>query len=227
MPNKDLYHGHRARLKQRFKIAGPVALADYELLEMLLFFSIPRSDTKVIAKEMIKKFKNLHAVMESSERLLLEIKGVGELTVLLLKLHQALMQRQLKNIMAKKPVLHNKTAVLEYLNSHMMHKKREEFRVLFLDHRNCLIHEELHQTGTVNKIAVYPREIAKRALDVGASGLIIAHNHPSGDIMPSIEDIEVTKKIYQACYAINVILYDHLIVGHGDEYTSMKTQGLF
>ena len=219
------YHGHRQRLKQRFQSAGAESCADYELLELFLFLLLPRADVKPIAKDLLNRFGNFEALLEADEKLIQEIKGVGPTISHALKVHQALLQRQLKQAIIRRPVLANWQQVLDYCQAHMSYNMREQLRLLFLDKKNQLIAAEVQQIGTVDHTPAYPREIVKRALDLGASGIIMVHNHPTGDATPSRADIDLTRHVHQAALSLGVHLYDHLIIGKGT-HVSLRSLGL-
>lgn len=218
------YHGHRQRLKERFKSAGLDACADYELLELFLFYALPRGDVKPLAKALLHRFGSLEALMEADEKIMQEIEGVGPSISHLLKIHQALQQRQLRNAILKRPVLNSWQQVIDYCHAHMSYNMREQLRLLFLDKKNQLIAAEVQQIGTVDHTPAYPREIVKRALDLGASGIIMVHNHPTGDATPSRNDINLTREVYQVAQNLGLQLYDHLIIGKGC-HTSLRSLG--
>ncbi len=222
---KPHYHGHRDRLRARFMEKGADALADYELLELYLFRSIPRRDVKPIAKDLIAKFGNFAEVISAPLSLLGEVKGVSEKTALELKILQAGAIKIGQSSVLNRPVLSSWSALLDYCRSVMQFENEEQFRVLFLDRKNRLIADEVLGKGTVDRAPVYPREIIKRCLELGATAVILAHNHPSGDPTPSGSDIEMTQKIVQAAKAINISVHDHLIVGRND-IVSFKAVGL-
>lgn len=212
--------GHRERLRERFEKAGEKSLADYELLEMFLFFTIKRSDTKPIAKALLKRFGNIENIMEADKKLLMEIDGVGPSVVNSLKLHQAFVHRQLRHKIIKKPILSSWNQVLDYCAITMGYAIREQLRLIFLNTKNQLIHEEVHQIGTIDQIPIYPREIVKRALDLGAASIILVHNHPSGDPTPSSWDYEITRTIQEAAKFLGIKILDHIIIGKG-KYVSI------
>lgn len=176
------YHGHRDRLRTRFKDHGDTALADYEILELLLFRLIPRRDTKPIAKALLERFGTLAGVFGASPALLQEVKGIGEAVAFDLKLISTVAHRTLKSELKGKQVLASWSSVIDYCHAAMAHETREQFRILFLDKRNALIADEVQQTGTVDHTPVYPREVVKRALELSATALILVHNHPTGPI---------------------------------------------
>jgi len=222
---KNYNNGHRERLRQRFKRAGQQALDDYEVLELLLFFAIPRGDVKKIAKDLLSRFGSLCALVEADENLMQEIKGVGPSISHLLKVQQAVVQRQLRNAIIKKPVFKKMKEILEYCQMTMSHNIREQLRLFFLDSKKRLIFEEVQQTGTVDRTSIYPREIIKRALDLGASGVILVHNHPSGDPWPSNIDIQITLQVIEAGRTMDVEVHDHLIIGK-NSFSSLKQMGV-
>ncbi len=217
--------GHRERLRRRFLNAGADALADYELLELLLFLAVPRRDVKPLAKQLIERFGNFAGVIGADPVLLREFTGVGDTVITALKVVDAAMQRALRDQISDRPIVNSWNALLSYCKAAMQYSTTEQFRVLFLDTKNKLIADEIQQTGTVNETPVYPREVVRRALDLGASAVIVVHNHPSGDPTPSEADIAMTKKLVEAGHALGITLHDHLIVGR-EGHTSFKSMGL-
>lgn len=222
---KPHYHGHRDRLRARFLEGGESALADYELLELYMFRSLPRRDVKPIAKDLIAKFGSFAEVITAPLHLLIEVKGVSEKTALDLKILQAGAIKLGQQSIMHRPVLSSWSALLDYCRSVMQFENKEQFRVLFLDRKNRLIADEILGHGTIDRAPVYPREVIKRSLEVGAAAIILAHNHPSGDPTPSRSDIEMTNQIIAAAKAININVHDHLIIGRNDT-VSFKTLGL-
>ncbi len=217
----DHRHGHRERLKARFRDAGADALPDYELLELLLFRSIPRRDVKALAKDLIRRFGSFAEVLGAPEERLREIPGIGEAVATDLKLVRAAGLRMMKGEVRKKTVLGSWSQVIDYCRSAMAFETREQFRILFLDKRNGLIADEVQQTGTVDHTPVYPREIVKRALELSASAIILVHNHPSGDPTPSTADIQMTRQIVDIARPLGIQVHDHIIVGR-DGHASFK-----
>ncbi|CAN7573178.1 DNA repair protein RadC [Rhizobium sp. LjRoot98] len=215
------YHGHRDRLRIRYRDHGDTALADYEILELLLFRLIPRRDTKPIAKALLERFGTLAGVFGASPALLQEVKGIGEAVALDLKLISTVAHRTLKSELKGKQVLASWSSVVDYCHAAIPHETREQFRILFLDKRNALIADEVQQTGTVDHTPVYPREVVKRALELSATALILAHNHPSGDPTPSRADIEMTKMIVDTAKPLGITVHDHIIIGK-DGHASLK-----
>jgi DNA repair protein RadC len=195
MTGDDLphYHGHRDRLRARFAETGGDALPDYELLELVLFRSIPRRDVKPIAKELLRRFGTFAEVLAAPPARLVEVEGIGEAIVLDLKIVEAAARRLARGAVAKRPVLASWAAVIDYCRTAMAFMDKEQFRLLFLDKRNALIADEVQQSGTVDHTPVYPREVVKRALELSASALILVHNHPSGDPTPSPADVKMTR----------------------------------
>lgn len=222
--DKPHYTGHRDRLRERF-LASPDALPDYELLELLLFMAIPRRDVKPIAKVLIARFGNLAGVMNASLGDLQGVEGISENTAIAIKTIQSAGLRMLKQDIIKKPVLGSWQRLLDYLHASMAHEKKEHFRLLFLNKKNELIADEVQQSGTVDHTPAYPREIMKRALELGATALILVHNHPSGDSTPSQADIDMTRQILAAATPFGIMVHDHLIVSRSGT-TSFKSLGL-
>ena len=219
------YIGHRDRLRARFSESGPGALADYELLELYLFRSIPRRDVKPIAKDLIARFGSFADVVSAPPALLCEVKGISEKTALDMKILQAGALKLGKETVLNRPVLSSWTALLDYCRSAMQFETKEQFRVLFLDRKNKLIADEVLGQGTVDRAPVYPREVLKRALELGSTAIILAHNHPSGDPTPSQSDIAMTNQIITAAKAVDISIHDHLIIGRKN-IASFKSLGL-
>ncbi|HXJ03073.1 MAG TPA: DNA repair protein RadC [Micropepsaceae bacterium] len=219
------YHGHRQRLRERFAAGGPDALPDYELLELLLFLSIPQRDTKPLAKALIARFGSFADVIAAAPERLAEMDGVKDATVAALKTVEAAALRLAKARVIGRPVLASWQALLDYCSASMARSTNEEFRVLYLDRKNALIADEVHQRGTVDHTPVYPREVVKRALELGASAIILVHNHPSGDPTPSRSDILMTREIADAAKALKIEVHDHLVIGRG-KHASFKSLGL-
>jgi DNA repair protein RadC len=219
------YHGHRERLRARFQDAGAAALPDYELLELLLFRSIPQRDVKPLAKDLIQRFGSFAEVLSAPSARLTEVKGVGAGVALDLKIVEAALTRMAKGAVANRTVLSSWSAVLDYCRMAMAFAEREQLRILFLDKKNALIADELQQTGTVDHTPVYPREVMRRALELSATALILVHNHPSGDPAPSQADIQITKAIVDIAAPLGIAVHDHVIVGK-DGYASLKEMRL-
>lgn len=218
---KPHYLGHRDRLRERFSLAGHTALPDYELLELLLFRLIPRADTKPVAKALLARFGTLAEVLGAPETLLREVKGVGPAVALDLKVIAAAAQRMLRSQITERETLSSWQHVLDYCRAAMAFEEREQFRILFLDKKNVLIADEVQQTGTVDHTPVYPREVVRRALELSATAIVLAHNHPSGDPTPSRADIEMTKKIVEIGKRLSIAVHDHIIIGKKG-HVSMK-----
>jgi len=215
------YHGHRTRLRERFRGAGADALSDYELLEMVLFRALPRGDVKPLAKSLIKKFGSFAEVVHAPATLLREVDGVGEATITELQLIAATASRVAKGQLQQRTQLSSWNDVIDYCRASMAFADKERFRILFLDKRNQLISDEVQQVGTVDHTPVYPREVIKRALELSATAIILVHNHPSGDPTPSQADIHMTRAIIDIATPLGISVHDHIIVGkHG--HASMK-----
>jgi len=215
------YHGHRARLRQRFLDAGSEAVSDYELLELILFRAIPQRDVKPLAKDLLAKFGSFAEVIAAPPARLAEVKGLGDAAITELKVVQAAASRLARGAVSKRHVLSSWSNVLDYCRTAQAFAEREEFRILFLDKRNALIADEVQGTGTVDHTPVYPREVVKRALELSATAIILVHNHPSGDPTPSRADIDMTKAIVDIAKPLGISVHDHIIVGkHG--HASLK-----
>ncbi|MEA2979964.1 MAG: repair protein RadC [Alphaproteobacteria bacterium] len=215
------YIGHRERLRERFLDAGPDAVTEYELLELVLFRAIPRRDVKPLAKALIAKFGSFGEVVSAPRQRLREIDGLGEAAIAEIKIVQAAANRLARGEAKKRTVLSSWSAVLDYCRTTMAFADKEQFRVLFLDKRNQVIADELQQTGTVDHTPVYPREVVKRALELSATAIILVHNHPSGDPTPSRADIQMTQSIVEIAKPLGISVHDHIIVGK-EGHTSFK-----
>ena len=207
------YRGHHTLLRERFAEVGEQAMRDYELLELMLFRSIPQRDVKPLAKAMIARFGSFAEVIGAPRERLIEIDGVGEATALDLKLVEAAARRLARGAIGQRAVLASWKDVIEYCRTAMAFSEREQFRILFLDKRNFLIADEVQSNGTVDHTPVYPREVVKRALELSASALILVHNHPSGDPTPSNADIRMTNDLQNIAKPLGIALHDHIIVG--------------
>ena len=217
--------GHRGRMRDKLLGVGSDALADYELLEMLLFLAIQRRDTKPLAKAVINRFGSFAAVLSAPQRDLWATPGLGEHAVAAIKLVHAAALRLARAEVMERPILGNWDMLMDYLNAVMARERIEQFRVLFLDNRNRLLADEAQARGTVNHTPVYPREVVRRALELHATALILVHNHPSGDPTPSKEDVGMTRQVQQAAEVLSIVLHDHVIVGNG-RWLSFRREGL-
>ena len=222
---KPHWLGHRDRLRTKLLTRGAVALDDYELLETLLFAFLPRRDVKPIAKRLLKRFGSLSATLAASPDEISTVEGMGDISAAYLKASSELSHRAAREEISARPIISSWTALITYVRTQLQHETREQFRVLFLDTKNQLIADEIMSKGTVDQAPVYPREIARRALELSASSLILVHNHPSGDTKPSRADIEVTRELIDALIPFEIEVHDHLIAGKGG-VTSFKTSGL-
>lgn len=205
--------GHRQRLRKRFMDGGGDAVADYELLELILFLAVPRQDTKPIAKALIERFGGFAEAVSAAPTAMKEVPGVGDAVVVALKTVAAGAERLAKEEASAAPVLSSFQSVVDYCRVAMARRQVEQFRVLFLDKQNVLIRDEVQHEGTIDQTPAYPREVARRALEVGATAVVLAHNHPSGDPTPSKADVDLTKAIAKAGEAVGVQVLDHVIVG--------------
>ena len=218
--------GHRDRLRERFLKAGADAFSDHELLELMLFGVILRRDVKPIAKSLLARFGSLNNLIGAPIAEIMQVNGIGESAAIHIKSLHAILLRAGQQELEHKPIMNSWSALLSYLKLSLANETREQFRVLFLNNKLKLISDEMMGDGTIDHAPVYPREIARRALELAASSVILVHNHPSGDPKPSGNDISMTRKIIQSLQSIEVEVHDHIIVG-SQGTVSMKAIGLF
>jgi DNA repair protein RadC len=224
-PSKPHYYGHRQRLRNRFLQGGAGAMQDYELLELLLTFAIPYSDVKPLAKRLIDHFGSFTRVLDATPHALMEVTGLGEYSAILIALVKACSEFALKSEALKRQQLKSLTTLVDYCRASMGGLADEQFRVIFLNSQNEIIAEEIVQEGTVNQTVVYPRKVLELALKHKATGLILVHNHPSGNLSPSTADQELTRALVKASRSLNLTVHDHLIIGrHG--YFSLAEQNM-
>ncbi len=223
VPGGD-HSGHRQRLRDRFKRGGGDALPDYELLELLLFYAIPRQDTKPLAKRLVDRFGGIGGVLAAPLPALSEA-GCTENVTAFLKAIEAAGVRLAREQVVDRPLLGSWDKVIAYCRASMAHGPVEQFRLLFLDSKNKLIADEVQQQGTVNHTPVYPREVVKRALELSATAIIMVHNHPSGDATPSKADISMTREVAEAAGKLGITVHDHLIIARSS-HTSFRGMGL-
>ena len=216
--------GHRARLRQRLLDAGPSGFHDYELIEYLLTLTIPRVDTKPLAKRLIDSFGGIGPLLDASPDTLRR-EGITDPTIAALKIAEATALRLLETRVEGRPVLSSWDALGDYLHAAMAHSRVEEVRILFLNAKNMLIANEALWQGSVDEASVHVREVIARAIALGATALIIVHNHPSGDPSPSSQDIRLTKDLVDAGRHMKITVHDHVIVG-AQGRTSMRAMGL-
>ncbi len=217
--------GHRQRMRAKLMAAGPDALHDYEMLEMVLFLALPRQDTKPIAKALIGRFGSYAAVIAAPAHELAAVPGMGEVAISALKIVQAAALRLVRAELRNRDTIASWDQLMAYLNAVLARESTEQFRVLYLNNRNQLIDDAVLGLGTVNHTPVYPREVVKRALDLHATAIILVHNHPSGDPTPSKADVEMTREVKQAATALGIVLHDHVVVGNGS-WVSLRKEGL-
>ncbi len=217
--------GHRARLRERLLTGGAEALADYEVLEYLLYAAIPRGDTKPQAKALLAQFGSLAGVLNADPKAMQRVKGVGENSAAALLAVATAARRMTRGEIVKKPVLSSWQALIDYLTTDMAHLTVERVRILYLDTKNRLIEDHHLGDGSIDEAAIHPREVIRRAMDVGASAMILVHNHPSGSPEPSRADIQITQRIAEAGRLLGVEVHDHVIIGR-EGHTSLRAQGL-
>lgn len=215
----------RARMRRRFMAAGPAALPDDELLELLLHRALPRGDVAPVARRLLRRFGDLGAVMAAAPERLAEVAGIGPAAVEQIKILEALAHRMARARVIGRPLLSSWTALVDYLRTALAHQATERFRVLYLDRRNVLVADEELGRGTVDHVPVYPREVVKRALALDACALILVHNHPSGDPTPSPADVAMTLAVRAAAEALGITLHDHVVVGRAG-HVSFRAEGL-
>ncbi|MGB7374865.1 RadC family protein [Pontixanthobacter sp.] len=224
-PQKHGGTGHRARLRDRLLHGGAEALADYEVLEYLLFAAIKQGDTKPAAKALIDRFGSLAGVLNADPKALQSVKGIGETSAASLKITALAARRMARNEVSQKPVLGSWQALLDYLTIDMAHLTVERVRVLYLDTQNRLIHDHHVGDGSIDEAAIHPREVIRKGLDIGATALILVHNHPSGNPQPSRADIQITHRIAEAGRLLGIVVHDHVIIGR-DGHVSLRAKGL-
>ncbi len=225
MKSRPHYHGHRERLRQRFLQHSAEALQEYELLEMLLQYSIPRRDTKPLAKSLIKRFGSLAGVFDTTYEDLLQVEGIGPRTAIQIRLVKAIMEQYMRSPLKRGRRLSSARTVVDYLKTKMAGLFDEQFRVFYLDSQNRLLKESLIQEGTPTETVVYPRRVIEEALRLKATGIILIHNHPSGSLEPSRNDIQLTERLCGIAKELGIRVLDHLIITR-EGYTSFFERGL-
>ncbi len=216
--------GHRQRLRERFLAGGLEGFHDYEVIELLLTLATPRKDCKRAAKAVLKRFKTLQGVLEASSRELCKIAGIGPKNLFGIKLIKAVADRYLEKKLIDKDAINDSKALFDYLYHHIGDKRREFFKVIFLNSKNQVIAADTISEGTLTASSVYPREVIQAALSHDAAALIFAHNHPSGDPKPSSEDVAVTRQLVFAGKVMGMVVHEHIIIGD-DHYFSFADQG--
>lgn len=217
--------GHRARLRKRLLEGGIDALGDHEVIEFLLMGAIPRKDVKPIARSLLGRFGSLAGVLNADARALSNHPGMGETSAAALKIVATAARRLARQAVREQPVLGSWQALIDYLTIDMAHLTVERVRVLYLDTRNRLIEDHHVGDGSIDEAAIHPREVIRKALDIGATALILVHNHPSGSPQPSRADIQITGRIAEAGRLLGVAVHDHVIVGR-EGHVSLKAKGL-
>lgn len=218
MSDEKHYHGHRARLRERFQKAGTEGLADYEILELLLMQALPRRDVKPLAKQLIDHFGTLNKTLEASLKDIAAQPGMGETSATAIKLAHGIALTYRRGKTDKKHI-EDRLDLLDYLYAKVSGLTHEEFHVVYLDSKNHIVGDDCLFKGTLNSSAVYPREVVKAALATGAASIVLVHNHPSGDPSPSPDDLALTADICGAAEPLDIQVYDHIIVGDGAHYS--------
>lgn len=217
--------GHRDRLRKRLMAGGPDALLDHEIVELLLTLTMPRIDTKPLARALLQEFGGVAGLMTADAEAIVRIKGMGERSAAAFKIVQAAALRLLRDKVMDRPVLASWQALLDYLRADMAHRMTERVRVLHLNTRNMLIRDEAMAEGSIDQAAIHPREVIRRAIELGSAAIILVHNHPSGDPQPSRADIQLTRDIADAGRKLGIALHDHVIIG-ANGHSSMRAMGL-
>jgi len=218
-PEKPHYHGHRQRLRQRFLQGGAAALQDYELLELLLTYALPRADVKPLAKELLQHFGSFTHILDAPSEALMGVGGLKESSAALIRLVKACAEHYLKEEVLDRQQISSLSALVDYCRTSMGGLADEQFRVIFLNSQNKVLAEEIVQEGTVNQTVVYPRKVLELALKHKATGLILVHNHPSGHLQPSAADLELTRSLVKASRALNLTVHDHLIISRQGHFS--------
>jgi DNA repair protein RadC len=216
--------GHRARLRKRLVEGGPDALLDHELIEYLLALTIPRRDTKPMARALLAEFGGLGPLLSADPGSLMRA-GLSEGVVAALKIAEASALRLLRSEVQEREILSNWQALSDYLRADMAHRAIERVRVLHLNTKNMLIRDELVSEGSIDQAAVHVREVIRRALELGSAALILVHNHPSGDPQPSRQDIDLTRELVAAAKPLGIAIHDHIVVGTKGQ-ASLRASGL-
>ena len=217
--------GHRARLRARLLGGGQEALGDHEVIEYLLMTAIPRKDTKPLAKSLLTRFGSLAGVLNADPHALAQHPGMGETSAAALKIVALAARRLARTAVQEAPVLGSWQALIDYLTIDMAHLSHERVRVLYLNTKNRLVLDDLVSDGSLDEAAIHPREVVKKALDLGAAALILVHNHPSGSPEPSRSDIAITAKIAEAGRLLGITVHDHVIIGR-EGHVSLRAKGL-
>ncbi len=217
--------GHRARLRKRLLDGGAEALADHEVIEYLLMSAIPRRDVKPLARDLIRRFGSLAGVLNADPGALAKHPGMGETSAAALRIVALAARRLARAEVRERPVLGSWQALIDYLTIDMAHLTVERVRVLYLNAQNMLIHDEHVGDGSIDEAAIHPREVIRRALDLGSTALILVHNHPSGSPQPSRADIQITNRIAEAGRLLGITVHDHVIIGR-EGHVSLKAKGL-
>ncbi|MCJ2177049.1 RadC family protein [Novosphingobium album (ex Hu et al. 2023)] len=217
--------GHRKRLRKRLLEGGLDALADHEVIELLLAQAVARRDMKPLARSLLQRFGSLAGVLQADPRTLAGHPDMGEATTAALQIVRVAATRMARETVREAPVIGSWQALIDYLTIDMAHLTVERVRVLYLNAKNMLILDDLVGEGSIDEAAIHPREVIRRALDIGATALILVHNHPSGSPQPSRADIEITNRIAEAGRLLGITVHDHVIIGR-EGHVSLRTKGL-
>lgn len=221
---KPSYLGHRERIRSKFAEGGLEPFLDHEVLELLLTYAIARRDTKPLAWALIKQFGSVSGVLDASVQELSTVKGIGQNTALFIKLVREVFKRYSLEAVRDSVTIRTPEQVAQYCKASLEGKKEESLELIYLSVRNTIIKAEIIATGLIDRVSISPRKIVECALAAKASAVILVHNHPSGDVTPSVEDILLTREVVQAARLLGISVYDHIIVGKGKHY-SLKANG--
>lgn len=214
--------GHRTRLREKYKKTGISAFHDYEIIEILLTYAVPRKDCKQMAKELLNQFKNISGVFNADLEELKKIKGIGDSVGIFFKIIKDINKIYLKEEKLQKNSINSTKELIEFLKSDMAFLKKEIFKAIFLDNSNRFIEEEVLFEGTIDRSHIYPREIVEKILRYNAKSVIFAHNHPSGNLKPSEQDIQITKKMKSILNSLDINLLDHVIVSENGVFSFLE-----
>lgn len=223
---KDPREGHRQRLRNKFLDHGLEKLTDEEVLELLLSFGTPRRDCKQAARALLKKFGSIRDVFEAQTPELLEIMGVGPNNIVAIKLIHAVSGKFLEQRLTGRVYLNSSEQIIEYLRHDLESQDKEVFKVIYLDHDNVIIKIEDLSHGSLTQTYVHTRELLERAAALKSTCLVFVHNHPTGNVRPSEEDVKLTRRLVHAAFLVEMMVLDHIIIGKGGEYYSFKDEGV-
>ena len=216
--------GHRTRIREKYYRIGPKAFEDYELLELLLSYALPRRDVKPLAKQLLQKYDSLSRLIDTSVEDLANFKGLGKNSAILLKLNKDIAVRYLEQDIQSEDIMNNPGKIANFARFRLGGMDVEAMMVLFLNTQNMLIEHEIICEGTTDQVNIYPSEIARKALIYHAKSIILCHNHPGGKVRPSEDDIHVTRNLRDILRTVNIFLLDHIIVSRFNVFSLRREQ---